>query len=140
MKRDEPPSPQIIKTEKGLRPFRAWDGEDLAADPMGTVYEVVKTNKRRPRQNNTYWKALSLAVKSTDRWATARHLHEELKLACGYYRKAVSLKTGEEILLPDSTAFSKMDQTEWQTYMDKAMFVLSNAIGYDALSFISEND
>jgi hypothetical protein len=75
-------------------------------------------------------------VKATNRWPSAEHLHDELKLACGFYRKAANLATGEIMLIPDSTAFDKMTQDEWQTYMDQAMKLLSSECGYDPLAWL----
>lgn len=138
MKKDKPPAPMVVKSVNGIRPARAWDMEAVLADPIGTEYELHRLSKRKPAQHRTYWKALGLVVKSTDRWATAVHLHDELKLACGYYRVTKSLSTGEDILMPDSTAWDKMDQVEWQAYMDKAMQVLSSAVGFDPLAFLEE--
>ena len=136
--RDKPPAPLVVKSANGLRPLRSWDLEAIAGDGIGTEYELTRVSKRKPKQHRTYWKALGLVVKSTDRWATSAHLHADLKLSCGYYRKSYNLKTGEEMLMPDSTAWDKMDQAEWQVYFDKAMEVLSGAVGFDPLSFLEE--
>lgn len=136
--RDKPPAPLVVKAANGIRPARAWDMEAVMADPIGTEYELHRVSKRKPAQHRTYWKALGLVVKSTDRWATASHLHDELKLACGYYRVVKSLSTGHDILMPDSTAWDKMDQSEWAVYFDKAMEVLSGAVGFDPLAFLEE--
>ncbi len=136
--KDKAPPPMAVKTEKGLRPARAWDAEALAADPLGTEYDLVKINRRRPRQHRTYWRALNLVVKSgaSNRWPTAEHLHDELKLAAGFYRKAANLATGEIMLIPDSTAFDKMDQEQWQIYMDRAMELIAAETGYDPLAWL----
>lgn len=136
--KDKPPSPMLVKTEKGIRPARAWDAEAILADPVGTEYEAVRVSKRKPRQHRTYWKALSLVVKATDKWATAIHLHDELKVACGYYRVATNLSTGAQMIMPDSTAWDKMDQADFGQYFDKAMGVLSEAVGFDVLAFLEE--
>jgi hypothetical protein len=136
MSQDKAPPPMAVKTEKGLRPARAWDAEALSADPMNTEYELVRVTRRKPKQHRTYWRALSLVVKSTDRWPTAEHLHDELKLACGYYRKAANLATGEIMLIPDSTAFDKMKQEDWQQYMDRAMELIAQECGIDPLAWL----
>lgn len=134
--KDKAPNPMVVRTEKGLRPHRAWDAEDLANDPIGTEYELVKVSRRKPKQHRTYWRALNLVVKSTGRWPTAEHLHDELKLACGYYRKASNLATGDIMLIPDSTAFDKMDQDQWQAYMDQAMKLIADECGFDPLAWL----
>lgn len=135
---DKPPVPMLVKTRGGIRPARAWDGEALMADPDGTEYEAHKISKRKPKQHRTYWKALALVVKSTGRWATVSHLHDELKVACGFYRVAKSLRTGQDMIYPDSTAWDKMDQDQWREYMNAAMATLSEAVGFDPLAFLEE--
>jgi hypothetical protein len=134
--RDKPPAPMVTRTDKGLRPSRAWDAEDLANDPIGTEYELVKISRRKPKQHRTYWRAINLVVKATNRWPDAEHLHDELKLACGYYRKAANLATGEIMLIPDSTAFDRMEQDQWQGFMDKAMELVAKECGFDPLAWL----
>lgn len=134
--RDKPPAPMVVRTEAGLRPARSWDAEDLSSDPIGTEYELVKVTRRKPKQHRTYWRALNLVVKATNRWPDAEHLHDELKLACGYYRKAANLATGEIMLIPDSTAFDRMDQDQWQGFMDKAMELIAQECGFDPLAWL----
>jgi hypothetical protein len=138
MKRDEPPSPQIVKTDKGLKPYRAWDAEALMADPVGTIYEAKPYSPRKAKGHRTYWLALKRVVQATDKWPDVYHLHQDLRLACGYFRKAYSLKTGEEILVPDSVAFDKMNQKEFAAYTQRAMMVLSEAVGFDVMDFLEE--
>lgn len=138
MSKDKRPNPMAVKTPQGIRPLRSWDVEVIMADPPGTEYELLKASKRKPAQHRTYWKALDLVVKSTGRWATSEHLHDELKIACGYYRVAKSLSTGQDLILPDSTAWSKMDQDSFKVYMDAAMAKLSEAVQFDPLSFLED--
>jgi hypothetical protein len=134
--KDKAPPPIVTRTEKGLRPSRAWDAEDLANDPIGTEYELHKITRRKPKQHRTYWRALNLVVKATDRWPDAEHLHDELKLALGFYRKAANLATGEIMLIPDSTAFDKMDQEQWQAFMNAAMELIAKECGFDPLAWL----
>lgn len=136
--RDKPPAPLVVKASNGIRPARSWDLEAITPDPIGTEYELHRVSKRKPKQHRTYWKALGLVVKSTGRWATSAHLHEETKIACGYYRVAKNLRTGQDLILPDSTAWDKMDQTEFGVYFDKAMEIISKAVGFDPLAFLEE--
>jgi hypothetical protein len=134
--KDKPPAPMVTRTEKGLRPANAWDAEALSTDPLGTEYELHKITRRKPKQHRTYWRALNLVVKANNRWPDAEHLHDELKLALGFYRKAANLKTGEIMLIPDSTAFDKMEQDQWQAFMDGAMKLIAKECGFDPLSWL----
>jgi len=133
---DKAPPPMAVRTEKGLRPARAWDAEALSNDPLNTEYELVKVTRRKPKQHRTYWRALGLVVKATNRWPDAVHLHDELKLAAGFYRKAINMANGDLMLIPDSTAFDKMDQDQWQAYMNKAMELIAQECGFDPLSWL----
>jgi len=134
--KDRPPAPMVIRTEKGLRPARSWDAEALSDDPLNTEYELVKITRRKPKQHRTYWRALSLVAKASNRWPDAEHLHDELKLACGFYRKAANMATGDIMLIPDSTAFDKMDQDQWQAYMNRAMELIAQECGFDPLAWL----
>ena len=138
VKKDKQPSPIVKKTPNGLKPVAAIFQEQIINDPMGTEYDLVKRTKRSLPQLGLYWKALHMAVTSSDKWATASHLHEELKLVCGYTRKVINMDTSEVHLLVDSVAFEAMDHDEFKVYMDKALEKLGRAIGYDPLAFIDE--
>ena len=137
-KKDKQPPPIVKKTPSGLKPVAAIFQEQIMNDPMGTEYDLVKRTRRSLPQLGLYWKALSMAVNSSDKWATATHLHEELKLVCGYTRQVVNMETGEVHLLVDSASFEAMDSDEFKVYMDKALEKLGRAIGYDPLAFIDE--
>jgi hypothetical protein len=138
MKRDEPPSPQIVKTDKGFRPYRHLDLTDLADDPIGTVYEMRKVTKRSERQMRTFWKALGIVVASTNRWPTKEKLCEELKFALGYRTKFRDWKTGAELERPDSIALSKMTKPDFDAFFEASMMLLSETCGFDPLEFLEE--
>lgn len=133
---DKAPPPMVVMTATGLRPARSWDAEDLSADAVGTEYEIAKVSRRRPKQHRTYWRALSLVVKSTDRWPTKEKLHEDIKIALGFVEKRPNISTGEIVLVPDSTAFDAMDQDQWQVFMDRAMELIAAECGFDPLAWL----
>ncbi len=110
MKRDEPPSPQIVKTDKGLKPYRAWDAEALMADPVGTIYEAKPYSPRKAKGHRTYWLAFKRVVQATDKWPSKEKLCEELKYALGYRTKFRDWRTGNVLERPDSIALSKMSK------------------------------
>lgn len=138
MKRDEPPSPQIVKTDKGFRPYRHFDLTDLAEDPPGTVYEAKKVTKRSEKQLRVFWKALGVVVASTDKWPSKEKLCEELKYALGYRTKFRDWRTGNVLERPDSIALSKMSKEEFTAFFDRSMEVLSAEIGFNPLQFLEE--
>ena len=138
MKRDEPPPPQIIKTEKGLRAHRHFDLTDMAEDPVGTVYEARKVTRRSEAQLRTFWKALGIVVSSTDKWPSKEKLCEELKFALGYRTKFRDWKTGTILERPDSIALSKMDKEAFSAFFNASMALLAESTGIDALEFLDE--
>lgn len=137
-KREKQPHIEVVMTPRGLRPFTSFDAEAMVALTLGHTFELVPVTKRSNRQLRTYWKALGLVVKTTQRWPTAEHLHDELKWACGFRSKFVDWETGEVRERPDSIALDKMDHAEFCNFMDQAMAKLADAIGFDPLAFLSE--
>lgn len=134
-KRDKPPAPIVRKTPRGLSPVSGFFADQILADPVGTEYDLVKRSKRSNPQNGLYWSALGEVVRATGLWPTAEHLHDDLKLICGYSRKAVNWDTGEVSTIPDSTAFNAMSADEFRVYFDTAMKKLAEHVGYDPLAF-----
>jgi len=134
--RDKPPLIVVAVTPRGLRPHTADDAEKLMGLSLGHTFELKPVTKRSDRQLRTYWKALGLAVKATGKWPTAEHLHRDLKFACGFREQFVDWETGEVRERPDSIALDKMSHEEFCEYMNQAMAKLSEAIGFDPLSFL----
>jgi len=136
MSKDKPPLPMVTLGFNGLSPLTAGDAEALSMLPQGSVFELKRVSQRHPRHLRTYWKALGLVVKSGANWPTAEHLHRELKLACGYIEKVIDWNTGEVHEIPDSIAFDKMAQDDFNVYFKTAMAKLAERVGYDPLRFL----
>ena len=134
-KRDRPPAPLVRKTRRGISPVAAYDAELMLGDPMGTEYDLVKRNRRSLPQLRLYWSILHRVVNATGRWPSAEHLSDEIKLTLGYRRKVHDLATGEESVAVDSIAFANMDADEFRPFFDKAMALLSDALGFDPMGF-----
>lgn len=134
-KRDKPPAPIVRKTARGLAPVAAFFADRILEDPMGTEYDLVKRSKRSNPQNALYWVVLGETVKATGKWATAEHLHDDLKLMCGFSRTTVDWDTGAVNRIPDSTAFDAMTADEFRAYFDAAMAKLAEHLDYDPLAF-----
>lgn len=136
-KREKRPLPIVRKTTRGISPVDAFGSELLFADPVGTEYDLVKRSRRSNRQLGLYWKALSLVVQGTNKWATAEHLHDALKRASGYVTVNHDM-AGNPFVTTDSTAFDAMNADEFRAYFDAAMEKLSAAVGFDPLAFMQE--
>lgn len=136
MKREKPPHIEVVVTPRGLRPHTADDAEKMMGLTLGHTYELVPVTKRSERQLRTYWKALGLVVKATGKWPTAERLHRDIKMTLGYVEQAVNLRTGEVLIVPDSVALDKMSHEEFCDFMNAAMALVADAVGFDPLSFL----
>ncbi len=130
-KRDKPPSIIVQKTVNGLRAVSGFDAERLDVEPIGAEYDLVRRSRRSNPQQSTYWAGLHLAVEATGNWPTASHLHEDLKLMCGFRRQAVDWETGEVFTTLDSTAFDAMTQEEFSVYFNAAQAKFAEHYAFD---------
>lgn len=137
-KKDKPPHIEAIMTARGLRAHTPSDAEMMVSLPIGKVFEIVPVSQRSNKQLKTYWKALGLVVKATGRWPTAEKLHRDIKMTLGYREKAVNMRTGEITLVPDSVALDKMEHEEFCNFMNQAMELVADTVGFDPLQFLQE--
>lgn len=137
-KKEKPPLVQVVATPKGLRPLTQDDAEKLVAVEEGTIFNLSKTTKRSDVQLRTYWKALGLVAKVTQKWSSAENLHRDIKMTLGYREQVVNMRTGEITLVPDSIALDKMEHAEFCEFMNQAMALIAETVGFDPLSFLAE--
>lgn len=135
-KRDKPPAPIVVKLQRGISPAAAFDAEQIMGDPLGTEYDLVKRSRRSMRHLRLYWSVLRNVVRATGKWPTEAHLHDELKIICGYVRPVVNWETGEVHRIIDSISFDSMTQDEFKAYFDLAMEKLSEHLGFDPIAYL----
>ena len=137
-KREKAPHIEVVMTPRGLRPLTQFDAERMVEVSLGHTFEIVPSTKRSNRQLRTYWKALGMAVRATGKWPDAEHLHDEIKFTLGYRKLVTDLKTGEVSSVVDRVALDQMNHEAFCKFMNAAMDLLSDAVGYDPLAFLSE--
>jgi len=137
-KKDKPPHIEAIMTARGLRAHTPSDAEMMVSLPIGKVFEIVPVSQRSNKQLKTYWKALGLVVKATNKWPTAEKLHRDIKMTLGYREQAVNMRTGEITLVPDSVALDKMEHEDFCNFMNQAMELVADTVGFDPLQFLQE--
>lgn len=137
-KKEKPPLIQVNMTPRGLRPMTPDDAEKMAAIPMDSIFEITPVTKRSTPQLRTYWKALGLVAKVTQKWSSAENLHRDIKMTLGYTEQAVNITTGEITLVPDSIALDKMEHEEFCNFMNQAMALIADSVGFDPLAFLAE--
>ena len=137
-KKEKPPHIEVIMTARGLRAHTPSDAEMMVSLPIGKVFEIVPVSPRSNKQLKTYWKALGLVVKATNKWPTAEKLHRDIKMTLGYREQAVNMRTGEITIVPDSVALDKMEHEEFCNFMNQAMELVADTVGFDPLQFLQE--
>lgn len=137
-KKEKQPHIEAIMTARGLRAHTPSDAEMMVSLPIGKVFEIVPVSQRSNKQLKTYWKALGLVVKATNKWPTAEKLHRDIKMTLGYREQAVNMRTGEITLVPDSVALDKMEHEEFCNFMNQAMELVADTVGFDPLQFLQE--
>lgn len=137
-KKEKPPHIEVVATARGLRPHTQDDAEKLVSIEQGKIYELVPVTKRSDRQLRTYWKALGLVVKVTQKWTTAENLHRDIKMTLGYREQVINMRTGEVTLVPDSIALDRMNHEEFCDFMNQAMALVADTVGFDPLAFLAE--
>ena len=131
MGHDTPPPILIQKCPDGLRPYDRLSAEAIEGMVMGQVFTCKPRKGRTPERNGAYWAGLNAAVKATDHWPTASHLHSDLKRLCGYVDVYHNPLTGRDEVRVQSTAFDKMSESEFAAYFRLAQMKFIAAMGFD---------
>lgn len=129
----------LRRVRSGLTPVTAFDAEMLDSISMGSDVEVRIKQRRSLPQLRLYWSVLHKVIGATDAYPTAERLHDALKMATGH-TVPVRRLDGTLVHIPDSVAFSKMSQGEFQVYFNKAMQLLTELIGVDPLEWLMTQD
>jgi hypothetical protein len=102
-----------------LVPSDAVWADDIAKLPADRQLRVSITVPRSVPHNRLYWSMIKSMVDSGAN-QSIDEIHAATKIKCGLY-KAVTLPRGEQVIIPDSTAFNKLDQTAFNEFFDRAI-------------------
>ena len=137
--KDKAPEP-IVQLRGGfLRPLTAYDAEIIGGMGDGQEFDLVPRSQRSNPQNRLYWQLLRKIVAGSGRWPTEAHLHNDLKMATGYWRWGIDMKTRTTVRIIDSTAFDKMRHEEFRAYFDRALEVLTDYLGHDPMEVLKDD-
>lgn len=131
MGHDKPPAILIQKCPGGLLPYGIHSGPMLDDLGFGQVLTCTPRKGRTRERNAAYWAGLGVAVKATDAWPTAKHLHDDLKRLCGYVDTYHNPLTGRDEVRVQSTAFDQMPESEFAQYFRLAQMKFIGRLGYD---------
>lgn len=124
---------ELLMTRQGysLRPFDQHAEEDMLKLGEGPFYVKV-TKPRSLIQNRLYWASLRSICANGGFEDGEDILHDVTKMGAGCF-KVIQL-SGLTYRVPDSTAFSRLDQTAFNAYFDRAISFWRSERLYDWLA------
>lgn len=128
---DKPPPILMQKTPQGILPYDRHSEGTIDGMVNGQVFTAKPRKGRTQGRNGAYWSGLNAAVKATDAWPTAAHLHNDLKRLCGYVDTYFNPLTGREEVRVQSSAFDKMNESQFAAYFTLAQMRFIQIMGYD---------
>ncbi|WP_420003225.1 hypothetical protein [Arenibacterium sp. LLYu02] len=128
---DKAPDILLLKTSDGLQAYGAHSAPALDALVIGQVLTVKPRKGRRLPRNAAYWAGLHSAIENCDVWPTPGRLHDDLKKYCGYVDEYFSPLTDNWEIRVQSTAFDKMNESEFAAYFRKAQQRFITEMGFD---------
>jgi len=110
----------LTRTLTGLAPADDTAAAVIRKIPCG---ESVLVDIRRPRSHKRlrlWWATANLLFQNCDQFRSQEIAHQWMKLQAGHATVIVSKTTGEEFLVADSIAFSRLDETEFNAVWQRA--------------------
>lgn len=123
----ERPAIEMVRRGAFLTPASPIDAEALESFPQGKRLKVRITQPRNVQQHRLYWAALQLVRDNMDDPPPLEKLHEGVKIKLGYY-STMTFKDGTTVVVADSIAFDKMDQSAFREFFDAFVDLVHTAI------------
>lgn len=102
-----------------LRPWDEMAEQDmLELSDSGPI--MVKVTKKRSLPHNRFYFACLRSMEKSGATSTVSEMHNAAKIKTGLVA-ICQLPNGEYVAFPDSTAFDKMDQAEFNAWFPKAV-------------------
>lgn len=127
------------KRGKALIPSDYVSEEWLAAIPEDKEVLISWRKPRHPENHRHLMAILHLACEHLDDHADAESLLDSIKIACGHTRP-IMLADGTVYFLPKSINFASLGEEEFKRFKNRALYVLSRILGFDAVLLLPEID
>ena len=128
---DKAPPLLVQKAHGTLVPYNGYTEQEMAGHVGGQVYTLKPRKGRTQPRNAAYWAGLSKAIENSDCWPTVTHLHDDLKRLCGYVQTYHNPLTGRDEVRVQSTAFDRMNESEFAAYFNLAQLRFIEIMQYD---------
>lgn len=117
-----------------------YNAEDwLHEIPEGKEILIDWRTPRHPKNHRHMFAILNLAAEQLPDYPDTDSLLDALKIAVGHTR-AVMKADGEMIFLPKSINFAAMGEEAFKRFKNRALWVLSRILGFDATELLPEID
>lgn len=119
---------------------------DFAADEMladikdGREVMITMRRARNPSHHRWFFSLLHKVVQNTEMWADEQDLLDDLKEATGLCTRRINPFTKRETVRHGGINFAAMDETKFSRWKKRALWLLSDTLGWDAESLMAETD
>lgn len=113
--------------------------EWLQSVPDGKEVLIDWRKPRHPENHRHLMAILHLACEHLDQHADVESLLDSIKIACGHVRPVMKAD-GDMIFLPKSINYAAMSEQDFQRFKNRALYVLSRILGFDAVTLLPEID
>lgn len=111
----------------------------LNAIPDGKEVLIDWRKPRHPENHRHFFAILRLACDHLENYPDTDSLLDALKIACSHVRPVMKAN-GDMIFLPRSINFASMGEEEFKRFKNRALYVLSQILGFDATTLLPEID
>lgn len=113
----------MVRDGEGLSPRDEEAAELLRRFRQGSELTVDVTAPRNPRRHRLLFALMSIVVANSDRFVDVEAALLELKVRTGRVKMMIA-QNGRVILIPESIAWSRMDEPEFAAFFDAALKVV----------------
>ena len=107
--------------------------------PEGKEVLIDWRKPRHPEHHRFFFAILKAACEQLDTYPDVESLLDCLKIGCNHVRPVMKAN-GDMIFLPKSINFASMGESEFVRFKNRALYVLSQILGYDATTLLPELD
>ena len=117
-----------------------YHSEDwLNAIPEGKEVLIDWRKPRHASNHRFFFAILKLACDQLENYPDIDSLLDAVKIGCNHVRPVMKAN-GDMIFLPKSINFASMDEESFKRFKNRALYVLSQILGYDATTLLPEID
>jgi hypothetical protein len=129
----------FIRRGNTLVPADFMAEEWLRELPEGKEVLIDWRKPRHPENHRHMMAILHLACEHLPEHADTESLLDALKIAVGHVRPVMKAD-GDMIFLPKSISFASLGEDAFRRFKNRALYVLSRILGFDAVTLLPEID